>query len=798
MLDKTEAKTAQSGSRVRHINQSTPDLGRSGKIMGTKLKHESAVRHVNGSALYIDDIPPPDETLHAYFGFTEVARGRVLSIDLARVETAPGVVSVLTLDDADGLRDIGAVFPGDPIMLGEGDEVEFCGQVVFAVCATTRQLARRAVKLAKIDYEKLAPDATIEQGWANNNFVRPSHEQKKGDAKSSIKNASDHLSGQLKIGGQEHFYLESQAALCIPTEEGGMHVYTSSQNPAENQKLVAEVLDIPMNLVTAEVRRMGGAFGGKETNSNQWTCIAALLARKTKKPVKVCLARVDDMRSTGKRHHFISRYSVGFDQEGRLEGLDLELAAGCGNSPDLSDAIVDRAMFHADNAYFLPAVKVLGHRVKTNTVSNTAFRGFGGPQGMISIENIMDHIARKVGKDPLDVRKINFYSAEGGRDLTHYGQRIEQHIIPQLVDRLETKSNYRERRSAVIEFNKNNRILKKGLALTPVKFGISFTVQHLNQAGALIHIFTDGSIQLNHGGTEMGQGLHTKISQIVASVFDVDYENVICTATRTDKVPNSSPTAASSSTDLNGMAARRASETIKGRLEEFACKYFKIEEDEIVFSKGSVFVGTKTYSFPEFIQLAYRNRISLSATGHYKTPKIHYDRVKAQGRPFLYYANGAAVSEVILDSLTGEYKLLRVDICQDVGQSINPALDLGQIEGGFIQGMGWLTTEELFWDENGILKTISPAAYKIPAIGDTPAVFNTELLPNSPNLEATVFHSKAVGEPPLMLGISVWSAILDGVSSLADYTACPSLDAPATPERILQACNEMKALKRIA
>jgi xanthine dehydrogenase large subunit len=548
-----------------------------------------------------------------------------------------------------------------------------------------------------------------------------------------------------------------------------------------------------MNLVTVDMRRMGGGFGGKETNANQWACLAALLARKTGRPVRIRLARADDMTSTGKRHPFLGRYQVGFDDNGVIEALDLELSGGCGMSPDLSDAIVDRAMFHADNAYFLPSARIVGHRVKTQTVSNTAFRGFGGPQGMVAIEGIVDDIARAVGRDPLEVRKANFYGEEGGRNTTHYGQKIEQHIIPGLVQRLELQSEYQQRRRQIIDFNNSSPVLKKGIALTPVKFGISFTVQHLNQAGALLHVYTDGSIQLNHGGTEMGQGLYTKVAQVVARELQVDIDRIVCTSTRTDKVPNSSPTAASSGSDLNGMAARDAAQKIKSRLLAFAAQHFSVGLEEVSLRNNQLIAGNTVLGFSEFVQLAYMNRIALSATGYYRTPKIHYDREKAQGRPFFYFANGAAVSEVLVDTLTGEYKVLRADICQDVGESLNPAIDIGQIEGAYIQGMGWLTTEELVWGEDGRLQTNNPASYKIPAIGDTPPEFNVELLPDSPNVEATIYHSKAVGEPPLMLGISVWSALRDAVSSLVDYRVSPRLDPPATPEKVLQAISSLDA-----
>ena len=762
-------------------------------ILGVDKAHESAHKHVSGEATYIDDQLLPADGLHAYVGLSTVSRGIIKKLDLSAVLSAEGVIDVLTLEDISGHKDIGPVFPGDPIMVNQGDTVQFCGQVLFAVAATSYQLARKAASLANIEYESDEPVVTIEQGLEKQDFVRPSHTQKRGTPKETIKNATYSLKGEFRIGGQEHMYLEGQASICVPTEDGGILVYSSTQNPTEGQKLVAEVLDIPMNLVTVDTRRMGGGFGGKETNANQWACIAALLAAKTGRAVKIRLARADDLKTTGKRHHFLSQYHVGFDNNGQIEGLDLALSGGCGISPDLSDAIVDRAMFHSDNAYYIPNVEVIGHRVKTNTVSNTAFRGFGGPQGVLAIEQIIDQIARTIGKDPLDIRKQNFYTDDGGRDTTHYGQKIEQHIIGDLVSRLEKKSDYRKRRKAINAFNQSSPILKKGLALTPVKFGISFTVQHLNQAGALIHIYTDGSIHLNHGGTEMGQGLFTKIAQIVGYEFGVKIEDIFCSATRTDKVPNTSPTAASSGTDLNGMAARDAAIKIKKRLINFACKQYAVDIDKVEFTTSGVKVGDKKFSFAEFIQLAYMNRVSLSATGYYKTPKIHYDREKAQGQPFFYFANGAAVSEVLIDTLTGENKLLRTDICQDVGQSLNPAIDKGQIEGAFIQGMGWLTTEELVWDNQGRLLTTGPASYKIPAIGDTPAEFNVELLPDSPNIEATIFHSKAVGEPPLMLGISVWSAICDAIASLRDYKLSPLLDAPATPERILNACNELRA-----
>lgn len=765
--------------------------GNAREAVGSAVAHDSAVEHVSGAALYVDDIAPPKGTLHAYVGLAAIARGRILRLNLAAVRAAPGVVDVITRDDVPGQLDIGPVFPGDPLLLGEGDEVEFHGQVLFAVAAESFDAARRAAQLAKVEYEPLEPCLTIEEGLAQQHFVRPTHRQQRGDAAAALAGAPRRLSGSLRIGGQEQLYIEGQVSLCIPGEDGGMLVYSSTQNPTEGQKLVAEVLAVDMHRVTVETRRMGGAFGGKETHANQWACLAAILARRSGRAVKLRLARAEDMRATGKRHHFLSRYDVGFDNDGQLLALDLDLAAACGMSPDLSDAIVDRAMFHSDNAYFIPDVQVAGHRIKTHTVSNTAFRGFGGPQGMLAIENIVDAIARNTGLDPLDVRMRNLYRSPD-RDMTHYGQRVEQEVLPMLMERLESTSGYRERREALRRFNAESPVLRRGLALTPVKFGISFTVQHLNQAGALIHIYSDGSIQLNHGGTEMGQGLYTKVAQVVAQELGVDLRRIHCTATRTDKVPNTSPTAASSGSDINGMAALAAARTLRERLTAFAVEHYAVDPEEIDFAQDQVIVGDSRLPFQELVSLAYRQRVQLSATGFYRTPKIHYDRDKASGRPFFYFANGAAVSEVLVDTLTGEYRVTRVDICHDVGQSLNPAIDLGQIEGGFVQGMGWLTSEELVWDEAGKLLTVGPATYKIPAVGDTPADLRVELLPDSPNAEATIFRSKAVGEPPLMLAISVWSALCDAVSSLADYRVHPALDTPATPERVLMACEAMR------
>ncbi|MDO6507657.1 xanthine dehydrogenase molybdopterin binding subunit [Colwellia sp. 4_MG-2023] len=758
--------------------------------VGRSKKHESAEKHVAGEAIYVDDRPSLRGELHAAVGQSTHAHANILSIDLSAVKKAEGVVAVITVDDVPGHTDIGPVFPGDPVLaIGK---VEFVGQPIFAVAATSYDLARKAVKLAKIEYQALEAVLTVKDALAKQNFVRPPFTMKRGDSDVAIADAEHQLSGEIVVGGQEHMYLEGQVSTAVPTEDGGMEIFTSSQHPSEVQKLVAEVLAIPLNKVLVDMRRMGGGFGGKETQAAPWACIAALLANETKRPVKFKLGRMDDMIMTGKRHPFENNYRVGFDNNGQIKGINIEVNGNCGYSPDLSDAIVDRAMFHSDNAYFLDQATVTGNRCKLNTVSHTAYRGFGGPQGMMTIEMVMDDIARHLGKDPLEIRKVNLYG-DIERNMTHYHQKVEHNNLSEIIETLEASSDYQLRRQAITAFNANSPILKKGIALTPVKFGISFTVQHLNQAGALVHIYTDGTIHLNHGGSEMGQGLNTKVAQIVAEEFKVNVDTVAVSSARTDKVPNTSPTAASSGTDLNGKAAEAAAKIIKQRLIDFACEKYQVSASQVIFENNNIVVGEQTFSFAEFCQIAYMGRVSLSSTGFYKTPKIHFDRATAKGRPFFYYATGAAVSEVIIDTLTGEYKTLRTDILQDVGHSINPAIDIGQIEGAFIQGMGWLTTEELMWNEQGRLLSNNPATYKIPAINDTPQDFRVTLMPDAPNREHTIYNSKAVGEPPFMLGMSVWCALKDAISSIADYKISPELDTPATPERVLWAVEAVKS-----
>jgi xanthine dehydrogenase large subunit len=763
--------------------------------VGKSVKHESADKHVSGEAIYVDDRLEFPNQLHVYARMSDRAHARIVSIDTAPCYAFPGVAIAITSKDVPGQLDIGPVVAGDPL-LADG-KVEYVGQVVIAVGADSLETARKAAMAAIIEYEDLEPVLDVVDALRKKHFVLDSHQHKIGNSSAELATAPRRLQGSLHIGGQEHFYLETQISSVMPSEDGGMIVYTSTQNATEVQKLVAEVLGVPMHKIVIDMRRMGGGFGGKETQAAGPACLCAVIAHLTGRPTKMRLPRVEDMQMTGKRHPFYVEYDVGFDDNGLLHGIEIELAGNCGYSPDLSGSIVDRAMFHSDNAYFLGNATINGHRCKTNTASNTAYRGFGGPQGMVAIEEIMDAVARSLGKDPLEVRKTNYYG-KTERNVTHYHQTVEHNVIHEITAELEASSDYAKRRREIIEFNNKSPVLKKGLALTPVKFGISFTATFLNQAGALIHIYTDGSIHLNHGGTEMGQGLNTKVAQIVAEVLQVDISRIQITATNTDKVPNTSPTAASSGADLNGKAAQNAAETLKQRLVDFLVREYKVTPEDVEFRNSQVRVRDLFLSFEEVILKAYFAQVSLSSTGFYRTPKIYYDRDKAAGRPFYYFAYGAACAEVIVDTLTGEYKMLRTDILHDVGASLNPAIDIGQVEGAFVQGMGWLTMEELVWNGKGKLMTNGPASYKIPAIADMPLDLRVKLVENRKNPEDTVFHSKAVGEPPFMLGIAVWCAIKDAVASLADYKVQPNIDAPATPERVLWGVEQIRKLQQPA
>jgi xanthine dehydrogenase large subunit len=758
------------------------DTTRAGSPVGAAVPHESAHLHVSGEARYIDDLPVPEGTLHAAIGYSERAHARIRRLDTTRAAAAPGAVAVLTAADVPGDNNHGPVVPDDPIFAEE--LVEYVGQSLFAVLATTQAAARRAVKLVAVEYAELPPILDIATALARQSFVLPTRTLARGEPAARIAAARHRLSGGLAIGGQEHFYLEGQIALAEPGEDDTIVVHSSTQHTSDVQRLVAGALGLQAKDVLVLCRRMGGGFGGKETQPALFACVAALGARKTGLPVKLCLDRDDDMHITGKRHPFEVSYEVGFDAAGRIEGARLDLASNCGRSVDLSEAVNLRAMFHADNCYFLSDVEITSHRCKTNTQSHTAFRGFGGPQAMLLIECLLDDVARFLGKDPLEVRRANFYGRTS-RNVTPYGMAVEDNVIERIVDEVENTSRYRERRNEIAEFNARSDLLKRGIALTPVKFGIAFTQTHLNQAGALIQVYTDGTVLLNHGGTEMGQGLHTKVAQVVARELHLDLDRIRCTATDTSKVPNTSATAASCGSDLNGKAAQAAAVAIRDRLIAFAAEKYAVEPGEVVFDAGSVAIGSGTrLSFTELVREAYVGRVSLSATGYYRTPKIHTDPETLTGRPFFYFAYGAAVSEVVIDTLTGEYRLLRVDILHDVGESLNPAIDLGQMEGGFLQGVGWLTSEELWWRDDGRLMSHSPSTYKIPTSYDWPEEFKVDIVQWGRNREQTIYRSKAVGEPPLMLAMSVFHAIRDAIAATAPGRKV-QLDAPATPERIL-------------
>ena len=750
--------------------------------VGNALPHDSAHLHVSGRAAYTDDLPEPRDLLHVAVGMSRKPHARLRAIDLGDVLAAEGVIDVCLATDIPGENNCGPIVHDEAIFAT--DTVEYAGQAVFAVAANTVDQARRAALLAKIDYEELEPVLDPLTAVEKGSFVLPSETLARGDAAAAIGNAPRRLQRRFTIGGQDQFYLEGHIAMCLPQEDNGLLVYSSTQHPDEVQHLVAEATGRAAKDVVCICRRMGGAFGGKESQAATIACMAALMTVKTGRPCKLRLDRDADMIMTGKRHDFVVDYDVGFDDTGRILGVDFTFASRCGISADLSGPVNDRTMFHCDNAYFLENVSIVSHRCKTNTVSNTAFRGFGGPQGMVAIEYVIDDIARTLGLDPLDVRRRNFYGI-GERDVTPYGQAIEDNILDVIADKLEANADYRARRAAIREFNASSAILKRGIALTPVKFGISFTATHLNQAGALVHVYKDGSVHLNHGGTEMGQGLFIKVAQVVADELGVPVSDIRINAADTSKVPNASATAASSGSDMNGKAAQIAARKIRERLTAFAARHFSVNESAIDFFDGRVSIGSDAIDFADLVQLAWLDRVSLSATGFYKTPKINYDRETFSGRPFFYFAYGAAVSEVVVDTLTGENRILRVDIVHDCGDSLNPAMDLGQVEGGFVQGAGWLTSEELWWNDGGELQTHAPSTYKIPTCSDLAPEFNVTLLENAANREDTIYRSKAVGEPPLMLAISVLHAIRDAIAT--DTNPLPALDTPATPEAVLRA-----------
>lgn len=767
--------------------------------VSSSLPHDSAALHVTGDAQYVDDVPTPSGTLYLAFGLSTIACGEIKDMDLHPVREADGVVMVLTAEDLPFENDVSPSIHDEPL-LSDG-QVHYLGQPLFLVVADSHDVARKAARLATINYVETTPLLTIDEAMAaGSHFEEGPRIWQRGDASAALENAPHRVVETLEMGGQEHFYLEGQAALAQPQDNGDMLVRSSTQHPTEIQHKVADALGIPMHAVRVETRRMGGGFGGKESQGNALAVACSIVASLTGRTCKMRYDRDDDMIITGKRHDFRIRYDVGFDDQGRILGIDFLQLARCGWAQDLSLPVADRAMLHSDNAYLIENIRIESHRLKTNTQSATAFRGFGGPQGMLGIERVMDHIAHHLDKDPLDVRRANYYAEQGGgpsapesvsveKNETPYGQEVTDFVLHDLTKRLVDESDYAARRAAIQEWNAENPVLKKGIAFTPVKFGISFTLTHLNQAGALVHVYQDGSIRMNHGGTEMGQGLNQKVAQVAASRFGVSMSAVRITATDTDKVPNTSATAASSGSDLNGMAVRSACDLIKARMADFIGAYHQCPADKVTFASGLVHAGDNVMTFAQAAKLCYENRISLSATGFYKTPSLEWDRIQGRGRPFYYFAYGAAVTEVVIDTLTGENRVLRADILHDAGSSLNPALDIGQVEGGYVQGVGWLTTEELVWDQAGRLTTHAPSTYKIPACSDRPDIFNVALYENA-NVEDTIYRSKAVGEPPFMLGISALMALSDAVASCG--VKYPNLHAPATPERILQAVQRVQ------
>ncbi len=750
--------------------------------IGASLPHDSAPLHVTGQARYVDDVPLPEGALHLAFGLSTEDHAEITALDLTEVLAAPGVVAVFSAQNLPDMPDVSPTVQDEPL-LAVG-KVHYAGQPVFLVVAHSHLQARKAARLAKITYAPLPALLTVEQALAANaRFEQGPIVWSRGDI-ADLAKAAVVVEGEFEVGGQEHFYLEGQIAAAIPQEDG-MHIIASTQHPTEIQHKVAHALHLPMSAVRVETRRMGGGFGGKESQGNALAVACAVAAHATGKPCKLRYDRDDDMIITGKRHDLKIRYKAGADAQGRLIAVDFTHLVRCGWSQDLSLAVADRAMLHADNCYFIPNIRIESHRSKTNTQSATAYRGFGGPQGIVGIERVIDHLAHQLGLDPVTIMRRNLYAPMGSApQTTPYGMAVEDSITDQILDKLIETSNYIARRQAVADFNAKSPILKKGIAVTPVKFGISFTLTFLNQAGALVHVYQDGSVSVNHGGTEMGQGLNQKVAQVTGQVFGLTAGQVKITATDTGKVPNTSATAASSGSDLNGKAAENAALTIRDRLAAFIADKHGAAPKTVRFTQGQVRVGAEVYDFARVVAWAYQARVSLSSTGFYATPKINWDRVKGQGRPFLYFAYGASVTEVVIDTLTGENRILRCDILHDTGTSLNPVLDIGQMEGAYVQGAGWLTTEELVWNAKGHLTTHAPSTYKIPAVSDRPEVFNVDLW-TVPNAEDTVGKSKAVGEPPFNLGISAFMALSHAVSACGP--AYPALNAPATAERVLMA-----------
>lgn len=766
--------------------------------MHNDIPHESAIWHVTGEAVYVDDIEMGLQMLTGRVVYSPHPHAKILSFDVAEARKVPGVHAVLCAGNIPGSNQMGPVVK-DEFCLAT-DTVAFIGQAMFLIAAESEERCREAEAKIKIEFEPLDPILDIETAMSRASLLGPAASISRGEPAAALRAAPRTIRGELRTGAQEHWYLETQVCLCVPREGREMSVYSSTQHPSETQALVAGVLGVGKNDVTVEVRRIGGGFGGKETQANHIACWSALLAHATRRPVKIRLSRDDDMIMTGKRHPFLIRYEAGFDDDGTLLVASFDLNSDGGAATDLSFAIMERAMLHVDNSYFIPNLSVTGHVWKTNLPSNTAMRGFGGPQGMAAIETVIDRIARELKKDSADIRSRNFYGA-GGRDVTHYGQTIENNRLPMLYDQLLRTSDYVRRRKAVDEFNAAHEFEKKGLALTPVKFGISFTTSFLNQAGALVNVYRDGTILVNHGGTEMGQGLHTKMRQVAAAEFGVDLAKVRISPTDTSKVPNTSATAASSGADLNGMAIKNAIDTLKARIAGAISIVFTertpgapTAPEAVVFQNDTIIDSVhpdRRMGFADAVALMHLRQIGLSATGYYRTPEIGWDKRKGKGKPFHYYAFGMAVTEVTVDMLTGCHTLDRVDILHDVGDSLNPGIDIGQVEGGYVQGVGWCTTEEIKWDRHGRLLTHSPDTYKIPAATDMPTEFRVSLLEGMPN-PRSIRRSKAVAEPPFMLALSAWLAIKDAISAAADHALEPEYSLPATNEVILLSIEGLK------
>ncbi|GIW23823.1 xanthine dehydrogenase molybdopterin binding subunit [Meiothermus sp.] len=760
------------------------------RAVGKAIPHESAPLHVTGRALYTDDLLPRyPNALHAWPVQAPHAHARIVRLEVQPAYGVPGVVRVLTAKDVPGLNDSG--LKGDEPLFP--DEVMYFGQAVAWVLAESEEAARLGAERVEVEYEPLPAILSIQEAIRQGSFQGAMLHARRGDVERALQESARVLEGELELGGQEHFYLETQASLALLDEAGHLLVHSSTQHPSETQEIVAQVLGLPRNRVTVQCIRMGGGFGGKEVQANPYAAVAALGAYLTHRPVRVRLNRLQDITLTGKRHPFYARWKVGFSQDGLVNALQMELFSDGGWSQDLSEPVMARAVCHADNAYYIPHMDVKGRVCKTHKTSQTAFRGFGGPQGMVFIEEVMDRVARSLGLPPEVVRERNFYRQEGGRNITPYGQEVKDVERIQLIwEELKQSALFERRRLEVAEFNRQNPHRKRGLAITPVKFGISFNFTTYNQAGALVLIYQDGSVQVNHGGTEMGQGLHTKIQQIAAEALGVPLEAIRVMPTRTDKVPNTSATAASTGADLNGGAVRDACEKIKARLAVVAAQKLGVHPADVVFEDGQVWSLWKPQerlSFTEVVKTAYAQRVQLFADGFYRTPGLHWDKTRMWGKPFHYFAFGAAVSEVEVDGFTGQYALRRVDILHDVGDSLSPLVDLGQVEGGFIQGLGWLTLEDLRWDEKGQVATRSASTYKLPSFSELPEVFNVRLLPRATE-PGVVYGSKAVGEPPLMLAISVREALKDAVAAFGGGIV--ELASPATPEAVYWAIEKVR------